>query len=114
MPEVYITAHDALLQASLAVGESALIHAAGSGVGVAAIQIAKVMGASLVLGTAGSEEKLDQAKKIGLDVGINYRTQDFAAETLKATGGRGVDTVLDVIGASIGTATCGRWRRRGE
>ncbi len=99
VPEVYITAHDALLQASLAVGESALIHAAGSGVGVAAIQIARVMGASLVLGTAGSEEKLDQARQIGLDIGINYRTQDFAAETLRATSGRGVDAVLDVIGA---------------
>ena len=98
-PEVYITAHDALLQCGLVAGESVLIHAAGSGVGVAAIQIAKMMGASLVLGTAGSEEKLARAKALGLDAGANYRTQDFAEVALEATGGRGVDVVLDVIGA---------------
>jgi putative PIG3 family NAD(P)H quinone oxidoreductase len=98
-PEVYITAHDALLQCELVAGETVLIHAAGSGVGVAAIQIAKAMGASLVIGTAGSAEKLAEASAIGLDVGINYRTQDFAEEVAKATSGRGVDVILDVIGA---------------
>ncbi len=98
-PEVYITAHDALLQCGLTAGESVLIHAAGSGVGVAAIQIAKMMGASLAIGTAGGDDKLEQARALGLDVGINYRTQDFADELLKVTGGRGVDVVLDVIGA---------------
>ncbi|MEP6870669.1 MAG: NAD(P)H-quinone oxidoreductase [Anaerolineaceae bacterium] len=98
-PEVYITAHDALLQCGLVAGESVLIHAAGSGVGVAAIQIAKMMGASVVIGTAGSTEKLDRAKKLGMDVGANYKTQDFAEVALEATGGRGVDVVLDVIGA---------------
>ena len=98
-PEVYITAHDALLQCGLVAGESVLIHAAGSGVGVAAIQIAKMMGASLVVGTAGSAEKLDRAKALGLDVGANYKTEDFADVVLEATGGRGVDVVLDVIGA---------------
>ena len=98
-PEVYITAHDALLQCSLVAGESVLIHAAGSGVGVAAIQIAKMMGASLVIGTAGDDAKLGQARDLGLDVGVNYRSQDFAEEALKATGGRGVDVLLDVIGA---------------
>jgi NADPH:quinone reductase-like Zn-dependent oxidoreductase len=98
-PEVYITAHDALLQCGLVAGESVLVHAAGSGVGVAAIQIAKAMGASLVIGTAGSAEKLAQAQALGLDVGVNYREQDFADEVLKATGGRGVDVILDVIGA---------------
>ena len=98
-PEVYITAHDALLQCGLVAGESVLIHAVGSGVGVAAIQIARMMGASLVLGTAGSEEKLARAKALGLDVGANYKTQDFAEVALEATGGRGVDVVLDVIGA---------------
>jgi len=98
-PEVYITAHDALLQCELVAGESVLVHAAGSGVGVAAIQIARAMGASLVIGTAGSAEKIEQAKGLGMDLGINYREQDFAEEVLKATGGRGVDVVLDVIGA---------------
>lgn len=98
-PEVHITAHDALRQCGLVAGESVLIHAAGSGVGVAAIQIAKAMGAALVLGTAGSDEKLAQARTLGLDVGINYKTQDFADEVAKATGGRGADVILDVIGA---------------
>ena len=98
-PEVYITAHDALSQCALVAGETVLVHAAGSGVGVAAIQIAKVMGASLVVSTAGGAEKLARAKELGLDVGVNYREQDFQAETMAATGRRGVDVVLDVIGA---------------
>ena len=98
-PEVYITAHDALRQCDLLAGESVLVHAAGSGVGVAAVQIAKVMGASFVAGTAGSDEKLAQSTALGLDLGINYRTTDFADAVLEATAGRGVDVVLDVIGA---------------
>ena len=97
-PEVYITAHDALRQCRLLSGETVLIHAAGSGVGVAAIQIAKAMGASLVAGTAGSAAKLEQAQALGLDVPVNYREQDFATAVLEATGGRGVDVILDVIG----------------
>ena len=98
-PEVWITAHDALLQCEISSGDAVLVHAAGSGVGVAAIQIAKLLGARLVLGTAGSDEKLARAKALGLDVGINYRTGDFAEETLRATGGAGADVILDVIGA---------------
>lgn len=98
-PEVFITAHDALRQCDLQAGERVLVHAAGSGVGVAAIQIAKVMGASLVVGTAGSPEKLERAKALGMDIGVNYREQDFAEEVKRATGGRGVDVILDVIGA---------------
>ncbi len=98
-PEVYITAHDALRQCDFQAGESVLIHAAGSGVGVAAIQIARMLGATLVAGTAGSEEKLSRAKGLGLELGINYRTQDFADEIQKATGGKGVDVIVDVIGA---------------
>ncbi len=98
-PEVFITAHDALVQCNFTAGETFLIHAAGSGVGMAAIQIAKAMGGSMVIGTAGSQEKLDRARELGLDVGIDYHTQDFAEEVTKATGGRGVDVILDVIGA---------------
>lgn len=99
-PEVYITAHDALRQCNFESGEALLVHAAGSGVGVAATQIAKVMGASTVLGTAGSDEKLERARELGLDVGINYRTNpDFDAAVLAATGERGADVILDVIGA---------------
>jgi NADPH:quinone reductase-like Zn-dependent oxidoreductase len=98
IPEVFITAHDALLQCGLQAGESVLIHAAGSGVGVAAIQVAKLMGAAQVFGTAGTAEKLAAAKKLGLDVGIDYNRQDFAAVVAETTRGRGVDVVLDVIG----------------
>lgn len=98
-PEVYITAHDALRQCGLVAGERVLIHAVGSGVGVAAVQIAKVMGASLVAGTAGSDDKLERSRSLGLDLGINYRTQDFAEEVARATAGEGVDVLLDVIGA---------------
>jgi NADPH2:quinone reductase len=100
VPEAFITAHDALVQCGFSTGETVLVHAAGSGVGTAAIQIAKVMGASMVLGTAGSAEKLDAARELGLDVGIDYRSESFADRVAEATGGRGVDVVLDFIGAS--------------
>jgi NADPH2:quinone reductase len=100
VPEVHITAHDALVQCGLVAGESVLVHAVGSGVGVAALQIAKVMGASLVIGTAGGDDKLRRAQALGLDLGVNYKTQDFADEVARATGGRGVDVILDVIGAA--------------
>ena len=98
-PEVFITAHDALRQCGLESGESVLIHAAGSGVGIAAIQIAKLVGAQPVFGTASGADKLERARELGLDIGINYNEQDFAEVITEATGGRGVDVVLDVIGA---------------
>ena len=98
-PEVFITAHDALLQCNLQAGERVLIHAVGSGVGVAAVQTAKMMGASQVIGTAGSADKLARAAELGLDVGVNYREADFAEAVQEATAGAGVDVILDVIGA---------------
>lgn len=113
-PEVFITAHDALRQCRLVAGERVLVHAAGSGVGVAAVQIAKVMGASLVAGTAGSDEKVAKARVLGLDTAINYRTADFAAETLAATGGLGVDVILDVIGAAYWEANMRALALRGR
>jgi NADPH2:quinone reductase len=100
VPEAFITAHDALVQCSLACGETVLIHAAGSGVGTAAVQIAKAMGAALVLGTAGSEDKLAAARVLGLDLGIDYKNEVFADRVLEATDGRGVDVLLDFVGAS--------------
>lgn len=98
-PEVFITAHDALMQCDLKAGESVLIHAAGSGVGTAAVQIAKMLGASQVFGTASSADKLDRARELGLDIGINYRDQQFPDVIKEVTGGRGVDVILDVVGA---------------
>ncbi len=100
VPEAFITAHDALLQCGLACGESVLIHAVGSGVGAAAVQVASVMGATPVLGTAGSPEKLAAAKVLGLEIGIDYRNDDFVAATKAATFGRGADVIVDFIAAA--------------
>ena len=99
VPEVFMTAYDALFNhCELRMGESALIHAAGSGVGTAAIQLAKSVGA-ITFGTAGSDEKLDKAKELGLDFGINYNNQQFPEVVKERTNSRGVDVILDVIGA---------------
>ena len=99
VPEVFLTAYDALFNhCNLEMGESALIHAAGSGVGTAAIQLARYIGATSY-GTVGSAEKLAKAADLGLDVGINYNEQDFAEVVRDHSGGRGVDVILDVIGA---------------
>ncbi len=100
LPEVFITAHDALVtQCGLTSGERVLIHAVGSGVGVAATQIARSLGAGLIIGTAGSESKLARARELGLDVGINYQGEDFASVVADVTHSFGVDVILDVVGA---------------
>jgi len=97
VPEVFMTAHDALFtQASLQMGERVLIHAAGSGVGTAAIQLAHTTGA-VVFGTSRTPEKLERAKSLGLDVGLS--DQNFAAEVKRLTNGAGVHVVLDFVGA---------------
>ena len=99
IPEVFFTAYDALFtQCRLRMGERALIHAAGSGVGTAAIQLAHQAGA-ITFATASSAEKLSKAAALGLDVGIDYKEQDFARVIAERTNGRGVDVVLDVVGA---------------
>jgi NADPH:quinone reductase-like Zn-dependent oxidoreductase len=98
IPLVFLTAwHMLVTRARLAPGETVLVHAAASGVGSAAIQVAKLCGAR-VLTTAGSDEKLDLGKRLGADVCINYDREDFAARVLKETGARGVDVVFDHIG----------------
>ncbi|MFQ6116372.1 MAG: NAD(P)H-quinone oxidoreductase, partial [bacterium] len=100
IPEVFLTAYDALFpQLSLKLGERLLIHAVGSGVGIAALQLAKRAGAT-VFGTAGSDEKLTKAKDLDLDVGINYTTQNFQEIVLAETQGHGVNAILDLVGAS--------------
>ncbi len=99
IPEVFLTAYDALFNhCGLRMGESVLIHAVGSGVGTAALQLAHHAGA-YVLGTAGSNDKLAQAAKLGLDAGINYKEQDFAQVVREWTNGTGVNVVLDMVGA---------------
>ena len=97
-PEVYYTAYDALFnRANLQMGESVLVHAAGSGVGTAAVQLAHHAGA-FVFGTAGSDEKLSRASDLGMNVGINYHDQDFSGVIKELTSGSGVDVVIDFIG----------------
>lgn len=98
IPEVFMTAHDALFtQGGLQMGERILIHAAGSGVGTAAIQLAHATGATTI-GTSRTASKLEQAKSLGLDYGISDK--DFAAEVKRLTNGAGVHMVLDFIGAN--------------
>jgi NADPH2:quinone reductase len=98
VPEVFMTAHDALFtQAGLQMSERVLIHAAGSGVGTAAIQLAHAVGAT-VFGTSRTPSKLERAKPLGLDVALS--AQSFAEEVKQLTKGAGVHVVLDFIGAS--------------
>ena len=104
LPEVFFTANIAIRTLGrLQQGERALIHAGGSGVGTAAIQIVKLAGGEAWI-TAGSEEKCAKARDLGADVAINYKMQDFAEEVRKRTDGAGVDVILDVVGA-------GYWQR---
>jgi NADPH:quinone reductase-like Zn-dependent oxidoreductase len=84
----------------VAPGDTVLVQGAGSGVGVAAIQIAKLFGARVIT-TASSEAKLARAKQLGADVGIDYTTQDFVAECRALTGKRGVDVVIEHVGGDV-------------
>jgi NADPH2:quinone reductase len=92
------TADDCLFEfGHLEAGETVLVHAGASGVGIAAIQLAKRAGAT-VLATASNDSKLDRLKSLGLDHGINYETSDFVAKTRELTKGRGVELVIDPVG----------------
>lgn len=85
-------------------GETVLIHAAAGGIGSAAVQLARHAGAT-VIATAGSEEKLALCRELGANLTLNYREGDFAAETLRATDGRGVDVVFDSVGGPVTEAS---------
>ena len=99
LPETYFTVWANLFgHGRLAAGESVLIHGGTSGIGVTAIQLAKAFGAT-VYATAGSAEKVAACLRFGADAGIDYRTQDFAEEVKRLTGGKGVHVVLDMVGA---------------
>lgn len=98
VPEVFLTAQTCLFQlGNLKPGESILIHAGGSGVGTAAIQMAHHIGATVYV-TAGSLAKVDRAIKLGADVGIDYHTQDFVDVIKELTHDSGVDVIIDSIG----------------
>jgi len=101
IPVAFGTADDCLFEfGRLVAGETVLVQAGGGGVGIAAIQLAKRAGAT-VLATASSDEKLERLVPLGLDHGINYRTEDFADAARRLTEGRGVDLVVDSVGSTL-------------
>ncbi|BGP02645.1 hypothetical protein NBRC10513v2_003746 [Rhodotorula toruloides] len=100
VPENWLTAWQALFVISeMKEGSKVLIHAGASGVGLAAIQLAKAFGAGLVIATAGTDDKISFVEQHGAK-GINYKAQDFPTEVLKLTQDSGVDVLVDFIGAS--------------
>ena len=101
IPLVFMVVHDMLIaQGKLKAGEWMLVTGISAGVGVAALQTGKALGAK-VIGTSGSAEKLEKLKAMGLDVGIRTRSGDFADAVMKATGGKGVNLVVNNIGGSV-------------
>ena len=100
LPVVYITAYEILYPyGRLKAGESLLVVGASSGVGVACVQLGKLIGAR-VIGTSGSAEKLAKLKAIGLDVGIQARGGGFAAQVLEAAGGKGANLAVNLVGGT--------------
>jgi NADPH:quinone reductase len=101
VPIAYGTAHECLFEfGRLKAGESVLIQAGAGGVGLAAIQLAKQAGAT-VLSTASSDERLARLKEFGLDHGINYRTGDWVSQARSLSGGMGVNLVVDSVGTTL-------------
>jgi len=100
IPEVWLTAFlNLFIEGGLEAGQAVLVHAGASGVGTAAIQMAREAGA-VVFATAGSEPKRDTCRELGATLAIDYRTRDFAAEILAHTSGKGVDLILDPVGGT--------------
>jgi putative PIG3 family NAD(P)H quinone oxidoreductase len=99
LPEVVCTVwSNIFMVGNLRPGETLLVHGGGSGIGTMAIQLAKSVGARVIV-TAGSDEKLARCRAFGADTGINYREQDFVTAVGEDTGGKGVDVILDIMGA---------------
>ena len=97
LPETFFTVWSNVFdRGRLQAGETLLVQGGSSGIGVTAIQLAKAMGAVVIV-TAGSDEKVAACVALGANVGINYKTQDFVAEVKAATGGKGADVVLDMV-----------------
>jgi putative PIG3 family NAD(P)H quinone oxidoreductase len=98
LPETFFTVwHNMMERGRLKSGETVLVHGGSSGIGTTAIMLAKAFGATVIV-TAGSPEKCAACKRLGADVAINYKTEDFVAKTKEATGGRGADVILDMVG----------------
>jgi NADPH2:quinone reductase len=98
IPETFFTVwHNAFERGGLRAGETLLVHGGSSGIGTAAIQLAKAFGARVVT-TAGSAEKCAACRRLGADVAVNYKSEDFVAATKEATGGAGAEVILDMVG----------------
>lgn len=98
IPETFMTVwHNVFQRGALKSGETLLVHGGSSGIGTTAIMLAKAFGATVLI-TAGDDAKCDACRKLGADVAINYKTQDFVEQTKKATGGKGVNLILDMVG----------------
>jgi NADPH2:quinone reductase len=98
IPETFFTVwHNTFERGRLKAGETLLVHGGSSGIGTAAIQLAKAFGARVIT-TAGSAEKCEACRKLGADLAVNYKAEDFVAATKTGTGGRGADVVLDMVG----------------
>jgi len=114
VPEAFITAHDALVtQARLAPGERVLIHAVGSGVGLAAIQVARAVGA-IPFGTSRTGDKIDRAIPFGLERGAELRDAKLLAELARDWAPRGFDVVLDLVGGTYTPASVDTLATRGR
>src|ERR671930_406385 len=113
VPVAFGTAQECLFTAgNLQPGQSALIHAGAGGVGMAAIQLAKQAGAT-VISTASSDEKLERLRELGLDHGLNYAAESFVERTRALTDGRGVDVILDSVGGQTLVDSVGALAYRG-
>jgi putative PIG3 family NAD(P)H quinone oxidoreductase len=98
VPETLMTVwHNVFERGGLQPGETLLIHGGSSGIGTMAIQLAKAFGSKVIV-TVGSKDKADACTKLGADLAINYKTQDFVAETKAATNGAGANVILDMVG----------------
>jgi putative PIG3 family NAD(P)H quinone oxidoreductase len=113
VPEAFVTAHDALRRADVGGGTWVLVHAIGSGVGIATLQIAGAWGAH-VIGTSRTADKLARARALGLDIGCHTGTQDFVAVTREATDGAGADAAIDLVGGTQVTRTLQALREGGR
>jgi NADPH2:quinone reductase len=97
IPETFFTVwHNVFERGALKAGETMLCHGGSSGIGTTAIMLAKARGARVIV-TVGSQDKAEACLKLGADVAINYNTQDFVAETKKATGGKGAEVIIDMV-----------------
>jgi len=98
VPETFFTVwHNVFQRGALKSGETLLVHGGSSGIGTTAIQLGKAFGAKVIV-TAGSKEKCDACLKLGADRAVNYKTEDFVAETKALTGGAGANVILDMVG----------------